>query len=72
MCSAYSGKEVGSVFWKAPEVINPTSCEEKIGGRAVDIWSLGITVLEMIFDTPPFMMKYRYPFLYKNTLYKNK
>ena len=26
VCSAYSGKEVGSVFWKAPEVINPTSC----------------------------------------------
>ncbi|XP_066371053.1 mitogen-activated protein kinase kinase kinase 1-like isoform X3 [Miscanthus floridulus] len=40
----------GSVYWMAPEVINP----KKMYGPSADIWSLGCTVLEMLTQQIPF------------------
>ncbi|CAN6316138.1 unnamed protein product [Urochloa humidicola] len=40
----------GSVYWMAPEVINP----KKMYGPSADIWSLGCTVLEMLTRQIPF------------------
>ncbi|KAJ8497758.1 hypothetical protein OPV22_008310 [Ensete ventricosum] len=40
----------GSVYWMAPEVINP----RKSYGPAADIWSLGCTVLEMLTRQIPY------------------
>ncbi|XP_072972419.1 mitogen-activated protein kinase kinase kinase 1-like [Typha angustifolia] len=40
----------GSVYWMAPEVINPKSTY----GPAADIWSLGCTVLEMLTRQIPY------------------
>ncbi|XP_062212156.1 mitogen-activated protein kinase kinase kinase 1-like [Phragmites australis] len=40
----------GSVYWMAPEVINP----KKMYGPSADIWSLGCTVLEMLTRQVPF------------------
>ncbi|WVZ60219.1 hypothetical protein U9M48_010270 [Paspalum notatum var. saurae] len=40
----------GSVYWMAPEVINP----KKLYGPSADIWSLGCTVLEMLTRQIPF------------------
>ena len=46
---------VGNTYWRSPELIqnNIDQC-----GRKVDVWSLGITILEMIYCTPPFMTQY--------------
>ena len=46
--------KVGNLYWHAPEIIKE---EMDITGRSVDIWSLGITILEMIFVRPKFMDK---------------
>ncbi|WOL18501.1 mitogen-activated protein kinase kinase kinase 1-like [Canna indica] len=40
----------GSVYWMAPEVINP----RRTYGPAADIWSLGCTVLEMLTRQIPY------------------
>ena len=41
--------DVGNIYWKSPELIK----SERVG-RKVDIWSLGVTILEMIYVKPPF------------------
>ncbi|CAD6258182.1 unnamed protein product [Miscanthus lutarioriparius] len=43
-------KGIGSVYWMAPEVVNP----KKTHGLPADIWSLGCTVLEMLTRQIPF------------------
>lgn len=40
----------GTVCWLAPEVVCEEDYDEKI-----DIWSLGITMLELAFGTPPYL-----------------
>ena len=46
--------KVGNLYWHAPEMIIEGIY---ITGRSVDIWSLGITILEMIFVRPQFIDK---------------
>ena len=51
--------DVGNAYWRAPEVMNTEQC-----GFPVDIWSLGITILEMIYLEPPFMKDEPFKYMY--------
>ena len=50
--SQFHTADIGNYYWRSPEMISEV--KEKIG-RKVDVWSLGITILEMIFVDIPFM-----------------
>ena len=53
--SSFSSKNTGNIYWRAPEMmLNSSGC-----GRKVDVWSLGIVMLEMIHFIPPFMREFR-------------
>ncbi|XP_063685332.1 uncharacterized protein LOC134819340 [Bolinopsis microptera] len=52
--------DVGNAYWRAPEVMNTEEC-----GFPVDVWSLGITMLEMIYNEPPFMNDEPFKYMWK-------
>ena len=52
--------DVGNAYWRAPEVMNTEEC-----GFPVDVWSLGITILEMIYNEPPFMNDEPFKYMWK-------
>lgn len=49
---------VGTALWMAPELINPTSDSDQVYDYKIDIWSVGVTVCELINEGntpwPPF------------------
>ena len=57
--------DLGNPFWRSPESIMNDDC-----GPAVDVWSFGITVLEMVYVDPPFMKQETFRYMY--ALYRHR
>jgi serine/threonine protein kinase len=69
--SADDGAETamqGTVFWMAPEVVNPQGTRYSF---KVDIWSVGCVVLEMLAGTRPWVGDEMYAVMFKvpSTIY---
>lgn len=69
--SAHSGKGhhtfVGTPYWMAPEIINARAY-----GIEIDIWSLGIMVIELVDKDPPMMHKAPAPAMYEIAKFKQR
>ena len=66
-----SSSEVGNPLWNPPEIIDISKWNRNYGCK-VDVWSLGITILEMVFCIPPFMKMYDCYAQYKYVLVFDK
>lgn len=53
----FSTVQVGNVFWCPPEMVDEELETESTRDSRVDVWSMGVVVLEMVYNTPPFMRK---------------
>lgn len=51
--------DVGNPFWRSPETMVNDEC-----GPAVDVWSFGVTLLEMVWVDPPFMRQESFRYVY--------
>lgn len=52
-----NNKFVGTKGYAAPELIIDTDKEKVVDGRKIDIWALGITLLELLERRHPFSVK---------------
>lgn len=52
-----TNKFIGTKGYAAPELIINTEKEKWTSGKALDIWSLGITLLELLERKHPFSIK---------------
>lgn len=52
-----TNKFIGTKGYAAPELIMNTDKEKWTSGKALDIWSLGITLLELLERKHPFSIK---------------
>ena len=53
----FSTVQVGNVFWCPPEMVDEDLATESTRDSRVDVWTMGVVVLEMVHNTPPFMRK---------------
>jgi len=51
LSSGFTTAGVGNLLWRAPEMIDDEADDNM--GRKVDLWSTGVTVLEMLWVKPP-------------------
>lgn len=49
-----TGKFVGTKTYAPPELVLPSNKEKIVNGRLIDVWALGITLLEMLERRHPF------------------
>ena len=53
--ACFSTVQVGNIFWCPPEMADKDFAAGSIRDSRVDVWSMGVVVLEMVYNTPPFM-----------------
>ena len=53
--ACFSTVQVGNIFWCPPEMADQDLTTESTRDSRVDVWSMGVVVLEMVHNIPPFM-----------------